>query len=230
MSQYIPQQDDSISSEEIEDSQTVMAEVRKKTLNKARETANAIYENGIISRLSYNLIMNYYDELCDSDGTEALDKRLPLLSHKSHVRLIRLRKIQLFLHFFPNSNFSIKYYSKIVSHKYDIYRGYIIIQERCLKLIDDIDKSDIIDQAIESEILNAIRAEINSNIDRANYLIASLQENFPKSFKNAVTSKAIRMLLAEEKKMTHQIFKDGLITEDEFLSMAKEINNRKIYF
>lgn len=227
VSQYIPKQNIIFDSEEIEDNDTIIAEIRQKTLNKARETANTIYENGIISRLSYNLITNYYDELCDSDGTEALDKKLPLLSSKSHVRLIRLRKVQLFLHFFPNANFTIKYYSKIVSQKYDIYRGYIIIQERCLKLIDDIDKSDIIDQTVETEILNTIRAEINANIDRAKYLIGSLQENFPRSFKNAVTSKAVRMLLAEEMKMIRQMFKDGLITEDEFLAMTKKINNRR---
>ncbi|MCQ2095699.1 MAG: sodium:proton antiporter [Bacteroidaceae bacterium] len=204
-----------------------IAELRIKLLDKERETVNTIYEQGIISQLTYSKLLDAIDELYDSEGYDNLDKHIPLLAMKRHRWLVGIRNIQKSLHFFTYSTFSMKYYAVQVSKRYDLYRGFILGHEACLRLLDTIDKEGIISQNIEAGVLETVRNEIEAGINRANFLMDNLKENFPKSFRRAVTSKAIRMLMAEERNKVISMLHQGLITPEDSVNLLFKIDKRQ---
>ena len=203
-----------------------ISELRIKILDKERETVNTIYESGIISQLSYSTLLETIDDLYDSEGTDPLNRHVPMLSMKPQYWLLAIRNFQKAINFFPNSQFCVKFYESKVSKKYDLCRGFILTQESALELIDNIGASNIIDQAREQVILGQLRKEVTECIDRANLLINNLKESFPKSFSKAVTVKAVRMLKAGERSKVIEMFQKGIITEEDMINLLSNISKR----
>ncbi|MCQ2077644.1 MAG: sodium:proton antiporter [Bacteroidaceae bacterium] len=206
---------------------TILAELRIKLLDKQRETITTTYENGIISQLSYTDILEVIDDLYDSEGYDPLNKHVSQLSMRPIYWLVGIRNFQKAVQLFPNNKLSIKFYASRVSKKYDFCRGFILAQEGALRLLDKISQSEIVNKQSEQEILNILRLEITDCIKRADFIINKLQESFPKSFSQAVTTKAIRMLLADERQKVFKMFQEGIITEEDTFNLIANINQRQ---
>lgn len=202
-----------------------ITELRIKILDKERETVNTIYESGIISQLSYSTLLETIDDLYDSEGADPLNRHVPMLSMKVQYWLLAIRNFQKAINFFPDSPFAVKFYESKVSKKYDLCRGFILTQEAALELIDNIDASGIIEKTREQIVLGQLRKEIAECIDRANLLINNLKESFPRSFRKAVTAKAIRMLKANERSNILEMYHKGIITEEDMINLVRNIGN-----
>lgn len=203
-----------------------LMEIRIKILDTQRETVNSIYESGIISQLSYSRMLETIDDLYDSEGAVPLDKHSSILSMRSQYWLLAVRNIQKAIHFFPNSDFAVRFYAKKVARIYDVCRGIILTHEASNRLVDNIDESNIISSDYETEILGQVRKEIASTIDRANFLLDKLKENFPRSYNKAVTDKAVRMLLANERDKILDMHHRGVITEEDTVNLLQRLRKR----
>ena len=64
------------------------------------------------------------------------------------------------------------------------------------------------------------QVEIRKNITRASNFITKISIDYPKSYKEAVTRKSVRMLLSNEKKRIEQFKEQGLISQEEAEQMV----------
>ena len=71
-----------------------------------------------------------------------------------------------------------------------------------------------------------LQVEIRKNITRASNFITKISIDYPKSYKEAVTRKSVRMLLSNEKKRIEQFKEQGLISQEEAEQMVNELGER----
>ena len=78
----------------------------------------------------------------------------------------------------------------------------------------------------EQEKIQTIFHEIQENISRMEHLTETLREDFPVSFRHALTDKALRMLLCERRRTWTHFADMGLITEKELSDQLDEISHQ----
>lgn len=71
-----------------------------------------------------------------------------------------------------------------------------------------------------------LQVEIRKNITRHRILSQKYPFDYPKSYKEAVTRKSVRMLLSNEKKRIEQFKEQGLISQEEAEQMVNELGER----
>lgn len=205
----------------------VLAELRIKLLDKQREKVVWLYEQGVITQLSYTRLLENIDDLYDSEGHDPLNRHVHMLS-RSHIdTLAVIRTLQKRFRFFVNHPWSTAFYMKYVEGNYDVCRGYIIAQQASLDLLDRVDELDIIEQNIEQEIVDKLKDEIKNTIQWAHLILTRIQRNFPRCYKKSVTNKAVRILLAYQRKSVIDMCHDGLITEEDTQNMVHDIDRRQ---
>ena len=72
-------------------------------------------------------------------------------------------------------------------------------QKESLKLVNEFGSSETVSTEYES-CLSLLQVEIRKNITRASNFITKISIDYPKSYKEAVTRKSVRMLLSNGKR------------------------------
>lgn len=204
--------------------QDIALELRMKILDKERSATASIYEQGIITKRSYSKLMESIEDQYDFEGDKALDDQ----ARKNPLKLVHAAYHlgELIKNFFPKIGENL-FIANVFEKQYDLMRGFIIVQEAGKELLAHIDESDIIGRQLESNVLSMIEAELDSNIESAKDCLAKMKEYYPALYNDAVTNKAVRMLLADERCAVIEMQQKGIISEEEAESIVLKIDERQ---
>lgn len=198
----------------------VMNEIRLRVLDKEKMFLHQIYDEGIISKTSFMLLSNSLDELYDHDGSYALDTRTSIFNFCNRTFILdgmqRIPKIGSWISF---------YFKERIGVVHDLGRGFIILQKEDLKLLDDLEGSNML-SGEQKVVLKTLRAEIQHNLDTMNGILNKLANDFPKAYKHALTQKATRMLLCNERRNIRQLQTDGMLSDKDAEQLYERVDER----
>lgn len=199
----------------------VMADIRLRILDRERSLYWSLYTNGVISSGTQRRLNAAIDEQYDRDGKKPLCDRGDIFEFCEEPSWIISMKF--FSRFFQK--WADIYYQDRIILGYDLARGLIIAQKESLKLVNEFGSSETVSTEYES-CLSLLQVEIRKNITRASNFITKISIDYPKSYKEAVTRKSVRMLLSNEKKRIEQFKEQGLISQEEAEQMVNELGER----
>ena len=198
----------------------VMNEIRLRVLDKEKMFLHQIYDEGIISKTSFMQLSNSLDELYDHDGSYALDTRTSIFNFCNRTFILdgmqRIPKIGSWISF---------YFKERIGGVHDLGRGFIILQKEDLKLLDDLEGSNML-SGEQKVVLKTLRAEIQHNLDTMNGILNKLANDFPKAYKHALTQKATRMLLCNERRNIRQLQTDGMLSDKDAEQLYERVDER----
>lgn len=198
----------------------VMNEIRLRVLDKEKMFLHQIYDEGIISKTSFMQLSNSLDELYDHDGSYALDTRTSIFNFCNQTFILdgmqRIPKIGSWISF---------YFKERIGVVHDLGRGFIILQKEDLKLLDDLEGSNML-SGEQKVVLKTLRAEIQHNLDTMNGILNKLANDFPKAYKHALTQKATRMLLCNERRNIRQLQTDGMLSDKDAEQLYERVDER----
>lgn len=198
----------------------VMNEIRLRVLDKEKMFLHQIYDEGIISKTSFMQLSNSLDELYDHDGSYALDTRTSIFNFCNRTFILdgmqRIPKIGSWISF---------YFKERIGVVHDLGRGFIILQKEDLKLLDDLEGSNML-SGEQKVVLKTLRAEIQHNLDTMNGILNKLANDFPKAYKHALTQKATRMLLCNERRNIRQLQTDGMLSDKYAEQLYERVDER----
>lgn len=198
----------------------VMNEIRLRVLDKEKMFLHQIYDEGIISKTSFMQLSNSLDELYDHDGSYALDTRTSIFNFCNRTFILdgmqRIPKIGSWISF---------YFKERIGVVHDLGRGFIILQKEDLKLLDDLEGSKML-SGEQKVVLKTLRAEIQHNLDTMNSILNKLANDFPKAYKHALTQKATRMLLCNERRNIRQLQTDGMLSDKDAEQLYERVDER----
>lgn len=198
----------------------VMNEIRLRVLDKEKMFLHQIYDEGIISKTSFMQLSNSLDELYDHDGSYALDTRTSIFNFCNRTFILdgmqRIPKIGSWISF---------YFKERIGVVHDLGRGFIILQKEDLKLLDDLEGSNML-SGEQKVVLKTLRAEIQHNLDTMNGILNRLANDFPKAYKHALTQKATRMLLCNERRNIRQLQTDGMLSDKDAEQLYERVDER----
>lgn len=198
----------------------VMNEIRLRVLDKEKMFLHQIYDEGIISKTSFMQLSNSLDELYDHDGSYALDTRTSIFNFCNRTFILdgmqRIPKIGSWISF---------YFKERIGVVHDLGRGFIILQKEDLKLLDDLEGSNML-SGEQKVVLKTLRAEIQHNLDTMNGILNKLANGFPKAYKHALTQKATRMLLCNERRNIRQLQTDGMLSDKDAEQLYERVDER----
>ncbi len=200
----------------------VLADVRLRVIEKERTLCWSLYNEGIISNISLKKLLVSLDELYDRDGHVPLSYRKTIFAYYDYPFYIRWIK-----NWDGIKKWVDRYAHERVISGYDLGRGFIIIEKESLKFVNDVSKASVLSDS-KKEALQQLVNEIEENIRQIDHSITSLSKEYPISYRCAVTRKAIRMLLANEKRQVEQFQKDGLISDAEAKVMTEDLDERNL--
>lgn len=200
----------------------VLADVRLRVIEKERTLCWSLYNEGIISNISLKKLLVSLDELYDRDGHVPLSYRKTIFAYYDYPFYIRWIK-----NWDGIKKWVDRYAHERVISGHDLGRGFIIIEKESLKFVNDVSKASVLSDS-KKEALQQLVNEIEENIRQIDYSITSLSKEYPISYRCAVTRKAIRMLLANEKRQVEQFQKDGLISDAEAKVMTEDLDERNL--
>lgn len=200
----------------------VLADVRLRVIEKERALCWNLYNEGIISNISLKKLLVSLDELYDRDGHMPLSYRKSIFKYYDYPFYIR----------WTQNKESIKKWVDRYAHErvingYDMGRGFVITQKESLKLVKDFSNSSVLSDSKKEALLQLVK-EIEENIDRIEQSILNLSKEYPISYRCAVTRKAIRMLLANEKRQIEQFQNDGLLSSAEAQTITADLDERTL--
>ena len=200
----------------------VLADVRLRVIEKERALCRNLYNEGIISNISLKKLLASLDELYDRDGHMPLSYRKSIFKYYDYPFYIR----------WTQNKESIKKWVDRYAHErvingYDMGRGFVITQKESLKLVKDFSNSSVLSDSKKEALLQLVK-EIEENIDRIEQSILNLSKEYPISYRCAVTRKAIRMLLANEKRQIEQFQNDGLLSSAEAQTITADLDERTL--
>lgn len=198
----------------------VMNEIRLRVLDKEKMFLHQIYDEGIISKTSFMQLSNSLDELYDHDGSYALDTRTSIFNFCNRTFILdgmqRIPKIGSWISF---------YFKERIGVVHDLGRGFIILQKEDLKLLDDLEGSNML-SGEQKVVLKTLRAEIQHNLNTMNGILNKLANDFPKAYKHALTQKATRMLLCNERRNIRQLQTDGMLSDKDAEQLYERVDER----
>ena len=117
------------------------------------------------------------------------------------------------------------YLQERIGGDHDLGRGFIILQKEVLKLLDELEGSNML-SGDENVVLKTLRAEIQHNLDTMNGILNKLANDFPKAYKHALTQKATRMLLCNERRNIRQLQTDGMLSDKDAEQLYERVDER----
>lgn len=215
--EYLPEK---VSAPPLSLSVDILADIRLRVLKKEQKVCWELFNEGIISRKSLQLLLATLSEHYDRDGHLPLSYRNWMFKYYKEVFYIRwFKKIKLVRNLFD------KYSHEWVINGYDLGRGFIITQRESMKLIDEFINSGALGDKAKG-FLNELKQEIELNMKNITDVLTTLSAEYPLSYRCGVTLKAIRMLLANEKRMIKQFASDAVLSSNEAEKMIDDVDDR----
>ena len=198
----------------------IMNEIRLRVLDKEKMFLHQIYDEGIIAKTSFMLLSNSLDELYDHDGSYALDTRTSIFNFCNRTFILdgmqKIPKIGSWISF---------YFKERIGIVYDLGRGFIILQKEDLKLLDELENSKVLNDE-QKVVLNTLKEETQHNVEAMNSILNKLAYDFPKAYKHALTQKATRMLLCNERRNIRQLQTDGMLSDKDAERLYERVDER----
>lgn len=91
--------------------------------------------------------------------------------------------------------------------------------------MDDLEGSNML-SGEQKVVLKTLRAEIQHNLDTMNGILNKLAYDFPKAYKHALTQKATRMLLCNERRNIRQLQTDGMLSDKDAEQLYERVDER----
>lgn len=198
----------------------VLTEIRLRVLDREKTTCRTIYDKGIIKPMSFRRLMNSLDELYDHDGTYPLNYRNSIFRYCHRTAILNKLRKRSFLQ--DTMSF---YFRERIASIYDLGRGFIIIQKEDLKLLEELQTSDLLSKE-QKHVLDTLRQEVSHNIQEMESLINELAESFPRAYRHALTQKSIRMLLSNERRQIRQLISNGILSEKDAETLFESVDER----
>ncbi len=198
----------------------VLADVRLRILKKEKTACWNLYNDGIISNTSLQILVSALEELYDRDGRLPLSNRKWIFNYYNQPFIIRWFK----QHSTVKTLWD-KYAHEWVIKGYDLGRGFIITQKEALKLAEEFTQSDVLSEDGKNA-LSILREEIQENINHIGEVLNMLSKEYPISYRCGVTRKSIRMLLANEKRMVGQFVKEGILSTNDAKTLIDDLDER----
>ena len=198
----------------------ILSAIRIRLLNKEKQLASQLYASGTISIYTLRNLTVSTDILFDHDGQMPLDERKSIAHRFNGPLYIRLFRSTPSVRKWIDQ----RLHSWVIS-AFDLGRGFLIVQKEEYRTLDELTASNTFSDA-ERERIQAIFHEIQENISRMEHLTETLREDFPVSFRHALTDKALRMLLCERRRTWTHFADMGLITEKELSDQLDEISHQ----
>lgn len=201
--------------------QNICAELRLRLLDKEQTICHELYEEGVISQASFKRLTNSMNELYDHDGQVKLSERASIFHYyKVSYPVQVLSRIKAF------HDIISLYFRNRIAMAYELGRGFIILQKNSLQLLDELDGSGVLSDT-QRECAEELREELRQNISSMDNKLNAMAQDYPKAYRHALTLKAIRMLLNNERRTVIQLQSEGVLSEDEAGPMLDSIAERK---
>lgn len=198
----------------------VINEIRLRIMDKEKMFLRQIYDEGIIAKTSFMLLSNSLDELYDHDGKSQLDNRKSIFNFCNRTFILdgmqKIPKIGSWISF---------YFKERIGIVYDLGRGFIILQREDIKLLDELESSKMLNDE-QKVVLKTLKEEIQHNLNSMDEILNKLAKDFPKAYHHALTQKAIRMLLCNERRNIGQLQSDGMLSDKDAEQLYKHVDER----
>ncbi len=198
----------------------ILSAIRIRLLNKEKQLTSQLCASGTISIYTLRNLTVSTDILFDHDGQMPLDERKSIAHRFNGPLYIRLFRSTPSVRKWIDQ----RLHSWVIS-AFDLGRGFLVVQKEEYRTLDELTASNTFSDA-ERERIQAIFHEIQENISRMEHLTETLREDFPVSFRHALTDKALRMLLCERRRTWTHFADMGLITEKELSDQLDEISHQ----
>ena len=165
-----------------------------------------LYSDGTISADSYHKLINSQERHFDSDGALPLSDRAYIFKFFDNGRFLRfIRKHPSMNRLFKRS------LTRRVVNLSDIGRGFLSLQRDSQDELAALRNSGIPEE-MSSRIFPVLEAEIRENIEHMRACLEQLAIDWPEAYASAMTSKAARMMLCNERKTVRNLTWDGIMS------------------
>lgn len=198
----------------------MISDIRLRILDKEKQLVRKLYAEGAISQNTFRRLTVSLDELYDFDGKKPLSYRKSILNYyKEPFYVVWLKRVPFIKSWID------QYFHEWVMNGYDLGRGFIITQKESIKVVKGFADSDVLDDEKKRNIA-LLSTEIAKNIKSIGQTLIMLKDEYPISYKYALTQKAIRMLLIHERKSIRHFVDDGLLSDKEGKHLIDGIDYR----
>lgn len=185
----------------------MLAVIRRDLIAHMTATAHNYYYNGVLNLHSYRQIIASLSVLSDYEGTHPLDDH-ELLKFVKSRRWFCSRRTQLI-------------------DDCNLCRGYVIILTESLEFAQQSLNSRVLEEKMESHVLETVIGEIKLLLAESSALLDACRKADPKIFAQAITDKAIRVLLAGERKQVTSLLEEGVLTQEAADMLCADISRRQ---
>lgn len=197
----------------------LQADIRLRVLDKEKSFCWNIYSEGIISQNTFQKLMISLDELYDHEGRSPLSNRKSIFNFYEKAFIINSFNLTV-LHEWISL-----YFREKIAIAYDLGRGFIIIQKESLKMIEELRASGMFSEEQQLD-LKVLCQEVKANINIMDAYIERISKEHPKAYNHALTQKAIRMLLSNERRVINQMQSEGVLLEADAQPLIEKLDER----
>ena len=179
-----------------------------------------LYADGTISAGSYHKLVNSQERHFDSNGSLPLSDRKVIFSLFEEGRFVKF----VMGHRWARRLFA-RYIERRVVELSDIGRGFLSLQRDSQDEIADM-KSAEIPEELQKKLFSILGEEIRVNIDRMRKCLDDLAAAYPEEYSKAMTMKAARMMLCNERHVIRNLTYDGIMSKKDGDMMEDSIDTR----
>lgn len=198
----------------------MLADIRLRILDREKQLTRQLYAEGAISPSTFRRLSLSLDEQYDHDGKMPLSMRPSIFSYyEESFYVLWLKKIKIVKSWWD------RYSHEWVINGYDLGRGFIVTQTESLKVLSELVATDVLAGRRRPDT-DVLEKEIRQNISVVENRFQRLSKEYPISYRCALTRKAVRMLLSNERRTIGQLLGDGLISEKDADTMLADVDDR----
>lgn len=198
----------------------LVAELRIRILSQEKTLCRRLYAEGTLSKNSFRYLNNSLDELYDHEGHLPLSVCDSIFKYYQRPLISRLSADSSFIRRMISL-----YFRNRISTAYNLGSGFISLQKEGIKLMNEMETSDMLPDQ-QKETIRTIKKELESNKLRMEKHIEALARKYPDAYRHALTQKAIRMLLSNERRTVKQMFNEGIISDSETIALNDNTDMR----
>ena len=178
-----------------------------------------LHAEGNITTQTFRLLTNSQERHFDSNGALPLNERKLVFMRFEGGAMMKY----IIAHEWTRKLFKKRISTRIIS-LFDLGGAFLAMQRDSLEEIQDFRRYDAFRDRADA-IFKQLVGEIQENIANTESYLHKISDAYPELHCKALTDKATRMLLSNEKKFVHLLAEDGILTEKDASRMEASINN-----
>ena len=179
-----------------------------------------LYADGTISTDSYHKLINSQERHFDSDGALQLSDRKYVFKQFEEGRFIRFVRRHAWL-----MRLLKRPLTRRVVMLSDLGRGFLSLQRDSQDELAALRNAGI-PEAQARSIFSTLEAEVRENIERMRDCLDKLAADWPEAYSSALTSKAARMMLCNERRTVRNLTWDGVMSAKDGERCEESIDSR----